>query len=124
MYPHHLRDGSACSLESFCQMIADTAELVGIEHIGLGSDLCQSQPDSVVEWMRSGRWTKAVDFGEGSTEQPGFPEQPEWFIDNRYFGHIEQGLWDQGFESAEIRQIMGENWLRFFDESFGMQKAM
>ena len=65
MYPHHLRDGSDCSLESFCQMIADTAELMGIDHIGLGSDLCQGQPDSVVEWMRSGRWTKTVDFGEG-----------------------------------------------------------
>jgi microsomal dipeptidase-like Zn-dependent dipeptidase len=124
MYPHHLRDGSACSLESFCQMIAETAELMGIDHIGLGSDLCQGQPDSVVEWMRSGRWTKAVDFGEGSQEQPGFPAQPDWFVDNRDFGQIEQGLEKCGFKSSEIKQIMGENWLRFFDDSFGMQKVM
>ncbi|MCH1449963.1 MAG: dipeptidase, partial [Litoricolaceae bacterium] len=124
MYPHHLRDGGACSLESFCQMIADTAELTGIDHIGLGSDLCQDQPDSVVEWMRSGRWTKTVDFGEGSQAQPGFPEQPDWFVDNRDFGQIEQGLEKHGFKSSEIKQIMGENWLRFFDDSFGMQKVM
>src|SRR6056300_654558 len=124
MYPHHLRDGSACSLESFCQMIAETAELMGIDHIGLGSDLCQGQHDSVVEWMRSGRWTKAVDFGEGSQEQPGFPAQPDWFVDNRDFGQIEQGLEKCGFKSSEIKQIMGENWLRFFDDSFGMQKVM
>ncbi len=124
IYPHHLRDGSACSLESFCQMIADTADLMGIDGIGLGSDLCQDQPDSVVEWMRSGRWAKTVDFGEGSKEQPGFPAQPDWFVDNRYFGQIEQGLENQGFKSSEIKQIMGENWLRFFDDSFGMQKVM
>tara|TARA_A100001015_G_C14887571_1_gene671096 strand:+ start:118 stop:435 length:318 start_codon:yes stop_codon:yes gene_type:complete len=105
-------------------MIAETAELMGIDHIGLGSDLCQGQPDSVVEWMRSGRWTKAVDFGEGSQEQPGFPAQPDWFVDNRDFGQIEQGLEKHGFKSSEIKQIMGENWLRFFDDSFGMQKVM
>ena len=124
MYPHHLKDGSSCSLESFCQMIADTADLVGPDHIGLGSDLCQNQPDTVVEWMRSGRWTKSVDFGEGTKDQPGFPKQPDWFVDNRHFGHLEQGLQSHGFQDAEIKQIMGGNWLRFFDESFGMQKVL
>ena len=124
MYPHHLKDGSSCSLESFCQMIADTADLMGLDHIGLGSDLCQNQPDTVVEWMRSGRWTKSVDFGEGTRDQPGFPKQPDWFVDNRHFGHLEQGLQCHGFQDAEIKQIMGGNWLRFFDESFGMQKVV
>ena len=33
-------------------MIARTADLMGADNIGLGSDLCQDQPDSVVEWMR------------------------------------------------------------------------
>lgn len=124
MYPHHLKQGSACSLDSFCQMIAETADLMGVDHIGLGSDLCQGQPDTVVEWMRSGRWTKTVDFGEGSKEQPGFPQQPEWFVDNRYFGRIETGLEHQGFQAHEIAQIMGENWLAFFETSFGMQKGV
>ena len=119
MYPHHLKDGGSCSLESFCQMIADTADLMGLDHIGLGSDLCQNQPDTVVEWMRSGRWTKSVDFGEGTKDKPGFPKQPDWFVDNRYFGHLEQGLQNHGFQDTEIKQIMGGNWLRFFDESFG-----
>jgi membrane dipeptidase len=58
VYPHHLKDKSACPLESFCEMLARTAELMGPENIGIGTDLCQDQPDSVVEWMRLGRWTK------------------------------------------------------------------
>lgn len=120
MYPHHLKEGSQCSLMSFCQMIADTAELMGVDHIGIGTDLCQNQPNSVVEWMRSGRWTKVVDFGEGSKEQPGFPVQPDWFVDNRCFPNIDQGLLNQGFSRPEIDQIMGLNWLRFFESSFGM----
>ena len=33
IYPHHLRDKSECTVQSFCQMIADTAEKFGIEKI-------------------------------------------------------------------------------------------
>lgn len=119
VYPHHLKDGSACTLESFCAMIAETAALMGIGHVGIGSDLCQDQPHSVVEWMRSGRWTKSVDYGEGSAEAPGFPEPPAWFRDNRDFGHIAEGLRSVGMHQSEIDAVMGGNWLRFFAESFG-----
>ncbi|MFT5739024.1 MAG: membrane dipeptidase [Gammaproteobacteria bacterium] len=119
MYPHHLKDGSDCTLQSFCEMIAAAAETMGIDHIGLGSDLCQNQPDSVVEWMRVGRWTKKIDYGEGSKSNAGFPPMPTWFNDNRDFGNIEQGLLDHGFSKEGTAKIMGNNWLRFFDENFG-----
>lgn len=118
MYPHHLKDKSACTLQSFCEMVARTADLVGIDHLGLGSDLCQDQPNSVVEWMRVGRWTKEIDYGEGSAAQPGFPEQPTWFRDNRDFQNIESGLRATGFASADITAVMGGNWLKFFESSF------
>ncbi len=118
-YPHHLKNGSDCGLEDFCAMVARTAELMGVGRIGIGSDLCQGQPDSVVEWMRSGRWTKQVDYGEGSAERPGFPPQPAWFRDNRDFPGIAQGLRAVGFSKEETAAIMGGNWLEFFRGSFG-----
>ena len=119
LYPHHLKDKGDCTLTSFCDMVARTADLMGIEHIGIGSDLCQNQPDSVVEWMRNGRWTKNIDYGEGSASNAGFPDMPDWFEDNRHFGNVEQGLRDAGFSEADTAAIMGNNWLRFFDENFG-----
>jgi microsomal dipeptidase-like Zn-dependent dipeptidase len=118
LYPHHLKDKSQCTLESFCEMIARTADLMGVQHIGLGSDLCQDQPDSVVEWMRVGRWTKQIDYGEGSAAHAGFPEMPDWFQDNRHFGNIAAGLRAAGFSKDETSAIMGENWLRFYDANF------
>lgn len=121
LYPHHLKDKSDCSLESFCEMVARSAEIIGVARIGIGSDLCQDQPDSIVEWMRVGRWTKAVDYGEGSSNDVGFPSMPSWFRDNRDFGNIETGLSAVGFDAAEVAAIMGENWLNFFDRSFGPQ---
>jgi len=119
LYPHHLRDKSDCSLQSFCEMIARTADMMGVERLGIGSDLCQDQPDSVVEWMRVGRWTKDIDYGEGSASQSGFPPMPDWFQDNRHFPALAEGLKDQGFSAGEIEGIMGDNWLAFFDASFG-----
>lgn len=118
LYPHHLKGGSDCTLQEFCEMAARTADLVGIGGLAIGSDLCQDQPDSVVEWMRSGRWTKAVDYGEGSADAPGFPPMPQWFRDNRDFGAIAAGLAATGMAQAEVDAIMGGNWLNFFGKSF------
>lgn len=119
MYPHHLKDGSNCTLESFCQMISDAAGLYGVDKLGIGSDLCQDQPDSIVTWMRNGRWSKETDFGEGSAAAPGFPVQPDWFIDNRDFGNLRTGLLGVGFSESEVDGILGGNWLSFYDASFG-----
>ena len=119
LYPHHLAGGSDCTVQSFCEMIARTADRFGAAHLGIGSDLCQDQPDSIVEWMRTGRWTKGVDYGEGSASAPGFPPQPAWFQDNRDFDNIEHGLAEVGFDHGEIAGIMGGNWYRFYAENFG-----
>ena len=121
MYPHHLKGKSDCQLEDFCGMIARTADMMGVERIGLGSDLCQDQPDSVVEWMRNGTWTREKDFGEGSASFAGFPEQPNWFKDNRDFKNILNCLRKTGFSEIEVERIAGLNWLEFFERSFGSQ---
>ena len=119
VYPHHLKDGSDCTLASFCGMVAEAADRYGAEYLGIGTDLCQDQPDSIVEWMRVGRWTKAMDYGEGSAGNAGFPDMPPWFKDNRDFGNIRRGLTAVGFDGSEIDGIMGGNWLRFYDDGFG-----
>lgn len=118
VYPHHLKDGGQCSLQSFCDMVARAADLYGPQSLGIGTDLCQDQPDSVVEWMRSGRWTKNIDFGEGSASAPGFPDMPEWFGDNRDFNNIAIGLKNAGLSQTNVDGIMGGNWLQFFASSF------
>ena len=118
LYPHHLKNGSACSLEDFCSMICSTVDLIGIESVGIGSDLCQDQPNSVVEWMRAGRWTKKVDFGEGSASNPGFPEMPEFYKNNLDFPNLASGLVSLGMREDELEKILGGNWLKFFDKNF------
>ena len=109
LYPHHLKGGTNCTLESFCEMTAKTAEIMGVKNIGIGTDLCLNQPDSVVEWMRNGTWTKAKNYGEGSKGKPGFPNQPDWFLDARGFKNLEIG-----FNKDEVNGILGNNWYNFY----------
>ena len=114
LYAHHLKDGSNCKIENFCEMVAKTAELIGVKSIGIGSDLCLNQPDSVVEWMRNGTWAKAKNYGEGSKGKSGFPKQPDWFVDARGFNFLEKGLKDIGFSIEEVNDILGNNWFNFY----------
>jgi membrane dipeptidase len=100
-------------------MIAEAANTFGAEHLGIGTDLCQDQPDSIVEWMRVGRWTKKIDYGEGSASDAGFPPMPSWFTDNRDFDNIRNGLLETTLTSTQVDGIMGDNWYRFYADNFG-----
>ena len=114
LYAHHLKDGSNCTLESFCEMTAKTAEIMEVKNIGIGTDLCLNQPDSIVEWMRNGTWTKVKNYGEGTKNKPGFPKQPDWFLDARGFKNLELGLKKIGFNKDEVNGILGNNWYNFY----------
>jgi microsomal dipeptidase-like Zn-dependent dipeptidase len=117
LYPHHLRNGSACTAGDFAEMAKRLADRIGVDKVAIGSDLCQDQPDSVVEWMRSGRWTKQG-AAPGCAPKAVFPPQPEWFRDNRDFPGLRDTLRRAGFAPSEADAILGDNWHRFFAQSF------
>lgn len=121
LYPFHLKNGPDCSLDDFCDMVANTADLMGIDHIGIGTDLCQEQPLSVLEWMRNGRWSKEMDYGEGSKANADWPRPLSWFRDSRDFPNITKGLQNRGFRTEDIAKVMGMNWLNLLDEGLKPQ---
>ena len=114
LYSHHLKNGSDCTLDSFCEMAAKTCELMGVKNVGIGSDLCLNQPDSIVEWMRNGTWAKKKNYGEGSKKKQGFPKKQDWYIDARGFKNLENGLRKVGFNEMEVNNILGNNWYNFY----------
>lgn len=119
LYPLHLNGGGDCTLPEFCTMVARTAEIMGVDHIGIGSDLCVNQPVSILVWMRNGRWSREMDYGEAGVGDIKWPEQPAWFRTSADFPNLTKGLLDVGFTRPETAKIMGGNWLRFFEQVFG-----
>jgi membrane dipeptidase len=114
IYPHHMRDGGATTLSDFCAMAAEVAAMIGVDNLGIGSDLCQGQPDIVVQWMREGRWTRP----DPRSAKAAFPAQPDWFGDNRDFAGLKVGLKAAGFSDSDIAKALGENWRKFMREAF------
>ncbi|MEM1236736.1 MAG: membrane dipeptidase [Pseudomonadota bacterium] len=115
LYPLHLKGGSDCTIDDFGTMVARTAETVGTRCLGIGSDLCQDQPDSALAWMRDGRWRKVP--GPDAS----FPPQPDFFRTNADFPALRASLRERGFDEAELDGIFGGNWYRFITESFAPQ---
>jgi microsomal dipeptidase-like Zn-dependent dipeptidase len=116
-YPFHLKNGPDCSLDDYCTMIARTVDLMGIEYVALGTDLCQNQPTSVLEWMRNGRWSKEMDYGEGNASNAGWPQPLAWLRDSRDFPNLTAGLGAKGFGEEEIARIMGRNWVELLERT-------
>ncbi len=118
LYPFHLPDGESCTIEQFCGMIAKTAELIGgVDGLAIGSDLCANQPQEVLDWMRRGRWSNELEYGEGSSANIGWPKPLPWFCDEKGMENIFQALLKHGFRDDDVKKIIGENWLNFLDES-------
>jgi microsomal dipeptidase-like Zn-dependent dipeptidase len=116
-YPFHI-GGTNTTLDAFCGMIADTVEMLGIDHVGFGTDMCRKLTAGYLDWMRSGRWSKEIDSGEAKTAGGGWPDWPVWFQSSSDFPNLTQGLIDKGFDEAEVAKIMGGNWLEFFRDGF------
>ena len=111
LYPAHLRRGGACSLDSFCEMAARAADIVGARGVGIGSDLCRRQPPSVLRWMREGKWARVE--SAPRADDPPFAPPPVWFQSAADFDNLARGLAAAGFSKSEVGGVLGGNWLRF-----------
>jgi len=116
-YPFHLPNGSKTTLPEFTDMVARAVDVMGVEHLAIGTDLCQDQPVEVLTWMRNGNWAKTLDYGEGSAEQPHWPEPLSWLGGVSEFGNIETGLEARGFSRTEVDALMGGNWRGYLEDA-------
>jgi len=119
LYPLHLKNNDACKLEDFCNMIVKLSDMIGVEHVGIGSDLCKNWDDDVVMWMRNGKWTKKTDYGESNNKSTSWPKQPSWFTKGSDIINIYHGLLKIGMKEESVFKILGSNWLNFIKISFG-----
>lgn len=114
LYPLFM-GGSEVPREAYCQMIADLAEMVGIDHVGIGTDAVLGWGADALGWMRNGRWNRPKD----PEDIPSFPPWPHWFSGPGDFPSLSDGLDEVGFSAGERDKILGHNWLRLFTDVIG-----
>jgi len=99
-------------------MIFKLKEQIGIDKIGIGSDLCRKWSNDVLVWMRNGKWTKKEDFGESKNNNPDWPTLPSWFQKASDLSNIAEKLLEKNMSSEDTNKIMGENWFNFIKRIF------
>ena len=118
LYPYHLKNHGDCKLEDFCEMINQLVNLMGEDHIGIGSDLCMNWPDSVVMWMRNGKWTKNIDYGESKDKNARWPKPVSWYSKPEDISNFLSGMILNGVNEKTAHKIVGSNWLNFMKNHF------
>jgi len=113
LYPLFM-GGADVSRTTYCTMMADLAEQVGVEHVAVGSDAVLGWEPQALGWMRNGRWARPT----GQDDVPPFPDWPAWFDGPKDFPSLAEGLAEVGFDQADVEAILGGNWMRLFGEVF------
>lgn len=116
-YPH-LTGGKAVGQREWSEMVARAVDIMGIGHVGIGSDSCHGWGDDRLQWIRSGRWSHERQLGPATKGQEGWLPWPEFFGSPAEFPALLDGLRDVGFDEDEVAKISGDNWMRVFGEVF------
>lgn len=105
-------DPENTTVEDFLDHIDYVVKLTGIDHVGIGTDWPMPQ----TRWM-------AVTFKKYVAPSMGFAPgngpSTEWvhgLKDYRSFINVTRGLVARGYSDEDVQKILGENWLRVFEQ--------
>jgi membrane dipeptidase len=115
-FPNFVADSPRPTLDQFIDHIAHIANLVGVDHVGLGIDYYSGQyPFSTIEEAQA-KFQMRVKWGVWSAES--YPEPPYYYPEGietpDKLANLTAGLLRRGFSAQDVRKVLGENWLRVY----------
>lgn len=89
-------------------------KLVGVDHIGLGPDFIEGRNHAGTLTAEAKVYMVAE----------AYSQQMPWFYVKGFenigeLPNVTQGLLDRGWSAAEVRKLLGENWLRVYQQVWG-----
>jgi membrane dipeptidase len=110
IFPPFLRAGSEATIDDFMEVIDYLVELVGVDHVGIGTDFTEGQPDEIY-----GYWARGKSKREDLPMKVDLPiVNPEGIRSASQFQNLTKALLLRGYGEADVKKIMGENWLQLF----------
>jgi membrane dipeptidase len=111
IFPAFLASGNESTIEDFIDVIDYLVEMVGIDHVAIGTDFTQNQPEAFFDWLLIGRSKK------GPALKLQHPlKNPQGIEVAADFPNITKALVLRGYSQPEIRKILGESALHLFSE--------
>jgi membrane dipeptidase len=97
-------DGSEPTLDRVVDHLEHMAGVAGIDHVGLGPDFLREYMDEVYPQFDEFRRFGGVDL---KAVVPGLARE-------RDLPNLTERLFERGWSEADVREVLGENWLRVF----------
>jgi membrane dipeptidase len=113
-YPWFLKRGNESTIDDFIETIEYVIALIGEDRVGYGTDFTQGYGNDFLDYIGS-------DKGYGRRVVPVsdaiFPEGLGSIMDTP---NITKCMMAHGWTERRIRNVMGENWVRFLDEAWSV----
>lgn len=117
-----LRTGMDSTLSDYVDAIDHLVELLGIDHVGIGTDFTQDQPRSFWRYIGSqqgtrfpAEWTTAEN-SEQSFKRNGSGLYPQDLETPDKLPNLATALLARGYSQTDTSKLLGANWLRLFQQ--------
>jgi len=108
-----LLGGTHVTLSDWCDMIVRLSDLIGIEHVAIGSDTSLRWSDADLLSMNVARWSHTENWGSNLPGKTGWSAPLDWYHTSNDFPRLTEALTRRGLASDEVTGVMGGNWQRF-----------
>jgi len=111
IFPAFLPSGNQATIEEYIDVIIYLVDMVGIDHVAIGTDFTENQPRQFFDWLLTGKSKK------GPAMTLNHPlSNPQGIQNPGDFPNITERLQARGLAAADIEKILGLNWLRLYEE--------
>ena len=115
-FPPFVADTTRPTLDDLLNHMDYMAELVGIDHIGIGIDF--EYIDESMQATSLAHYNYFVKTGQWNPKD--YPPPPYYYPqgldDPRYFPNLTKALLERGYSEAETKQVLGGNFMRVYSQ--------
>jgi len=118
-YASFIAAGKNSTLSDYLDAVDYLVNLIGVDHVGIGPDFTTGQSAEWLRWLFTGRNTDAkVEYAKEFRTEDNIlvSHYPKGFQTAADFPNLTRALLERGYSERNVKKIMGENFLRLFEE--------